>query len=357
MNEKWSQVRPQKMDALADTCLHGVSRGEVCQTCISESIPEQPAWKMLARLRETSKYARSTQNAPECTIEQGGKRYEIRMVGENDLATMAEIQKLSEETFGEDEVDPINVLQAGVKGQLLDGSPDIARYRLFVARDESGKIQSVYAGGLIEMVTDQEQPNGESVFMGAYGITRPESQRQGIVRELYISSIMQAAADAYTQGKKLVMIAGECTWSSEPAWNAVGLHRVYVKSGENEYTELSYVQPALEFDAKTGLPDEDSGEVPEHLMVEFLEGEPSKERTLAAVASMYRWCNLYPRNFFNSEEAYAAHQKYIASIQKEFSDFLFANGPLHLLSSKERAELKEKGLVIHEYTKADHNES
>src|SRR5713101_5148131 len=67
---------------------------------------------------------------------------------------------------------------------------------------------------------------------------RIESQRQGIVRELYISSMMQAAADAHSQGKKLSMIAGECTWSSERAWNSVGRRRVYVETGPNEYSEL-----------------------------------------------------------------------------------------------------------------------
>lgn len=356
MEEGFGQrFEPQKNKAPTDTCSHGVSRSEVCQACVSESITEQPAWKMLEELKKTSKYFRSAENAPECTIEHDGKRYEIRLVQENDIATMAEIQKLSEETFGEDEVDSIDVLQAGIKGQLPDGSADIARYRLFVARDETGKIQSIYAGGLIEMANTDKQPSGEAVFMGAYGITRPENQRKGIVRELYISSIMQAAADAHAKNNKLVMIAGECTWGSELAWNAVGRRRVYVESGANEYTELPYIQPALDFNPKTGLPDENAGEVPEHLMVQFLQGEPNKERIITAVDSMYRWCNLNPQNFFDTPEAYAIHKEYIANIQKEFSDFLLSHGPLSLLSGGEREELKRKGVAIHEYTKADQN--
>jgi len=65
------------------------------------------------------------------------------------------------------------------------------------------------------------------------------------------------------------MIAGECTWSSERAWNSVGRRRVYVQTGPNEYSELRYVQPALNFDVKTGLPTEDAGEASEHIMVDF----------------------------------------------------------------------------------------
>ena len=313
---------------------------------------QQSVWKMLPDLMKNSRYRRG--QGPECTIERDGKKYEVRMVHSTDEKTVQEIQKLMEETFGKEEVEPIEVLRAGIDGRLFDGSKDIARYRLYVARDEAGRIQSVYAGGLVGMA--DPAPAGEAMFMGAYGITRPESQRQGIVRELYISSMMQAAADAHSQGKKLSMIAGECTWSSERAWNSVGRRRVYVETGPNEYSELRYVQPALNFDVKTGLPTEDAGEASEHIMVDFLEGEPDKGRISAAVESMNSWCNTWPRNAFENQAAYDVHLQYVADLRKEFNTFIFTNGPLRLLSADQREQLRAQGATINEYTVADHGE-
>jgi hypothetical protein len=152
------------------------------------------------------------------------------------------------------------------------------------------------------------------------------------------------------------MIAGECTWSSEHAWNAVGRRRVYVETGPNEYEELPYVQPALEFDPQTGLPAEGAGEVAEHIMVQFLEGEQSKERVAGAVDSIYRWCNILPENFFATSEAFAAHKEYVSHLQKNFNEVMSSKGQLRLLSASEREDLRQKGATIHEYTAANHGE-
>jgi hypothetical protein len=336
----------------SEVCSHKTSLADSCHGCVQESMAQQSVWKMLPDLMKNSRYRRG--QGPECTIERDGKKYEVRMVHSTDEKTVQEIQKLMVETFGKEEVEPIEVLRAAIDGRLFDGSKDIARYRLYVARDEAGRIQSVYAGGLVGMA--DPAPAGEAMFMGAYGITRPESQRQGIVRELYISSMMQAAADAHSQGKKLSMIAGECTWSSERAWNSVGRRRVYVETGPNEYSELRYVQPALNFDVKTGLPTEDAGEASEHIMVDFLEGEPDKGRISAAVESMNSWCNTWPRNAFENQAAYDVHLQYVADLRKEFNTFIFTNGPLRLLSADQREQLRAQGATINEYTVADHGE-
>jgi Resolvase, N terminal domain len=133
----------------------------------------QPVWKMVPDLMKNSKYQREGQG-PECTVERDGKKYEIRMVHSTDEKTVQEIQELMEETFVKEEVDPIEVLKAGIDGKLLDGSEDVARYRLYVARDEAGKIQSVYTGGMVGMA-DAAFP-GEAMFMGAYGIVSTERQ-------------------------------------------------------------------------------------------------------------------------------------------------------------------------------------
>jgi hypothetical protein len=349
-------LEPPNIEDLSAACAHGVSKNNVCESCLQESISVQPVWKLLPEIQKQSKYTRSGENMPECTIERDGKKYEIKLVRPEDEEIIQEIQKLSEEAFGEEEVDPVEILKMGIQGKEPDGTQDISRYRLYVARDESGKIQSVYAGGLVEMRTKNKEPNGEMTFMSAYGITRPESQRHGLMRELYVSSMMQAATDALAQDKKFNMVAAEATGTSEKSWNAVGHRRVYVETGPNEYTELKYVQPALDFDFNTGLPTEDAGEFPEHLMVQFVEGEPDKDRIKAAVDGMYRWNNLYDQDAFTSAEAFNQHKHYIAEIQKKFNDQLSTSSPLHLLSAEEREVLKNKGITIHEYTEADGGE-
>jgi hypothetical protein len=333
-------------------CSHNRSLAESRAACVLESGAEQPVWKVLPELMRAGKYKRD-ENRPECAIARDGKEYEVRMAHSEDKRTVEEIQEMMEETFGKKEVDPIEVLRAGLDGRLLDGSQDVARYRFYVARDESGKIQSVYAGGLVGM--RDPALAGEAVFMGAYGITRPESRGQGMVRELYISSLMQAAADAHSEGKRFSMIAGECTWRSERVWNSVGRRRVYVETGPNRYSELRYVQPALDFDRSTGLPTKDVGEAAEHIMVQFLEGEPDKARISAAIESMYLWCNTWPQSIFESKAAYDAHLHYVATLHKDFDAFMRANGPLRLLSAQDREQLRRRGTEISEYTEADHD--
>ena len=343
----------EKRKETLEVCSHKTSLADSCLGCVQESIAQQSVWKRLRNLMKNSRYQR--EHGPECTIEGRGKKYEVRMVHSTDEKAVQEIQKLIEEALRKEEIDPIEVLKAGIDGRLLDGSEDIARYRLYIARDETGRIQSVYAGGLVGLAGPA--PAGEAMFMGAYGITRPESRRQGIVRELYISSMMQAAADAHSQGKNLSVIAGECTWSSERAWNSVGRRRVYVETGPNEYSELRYVQPALDFDKKTGLPTEDAGEASEHIMADFLESEPDKGRISAAVESMHRWCNTWPRNGFENQAAYDVHLQYVSDLGKKFNTFISAKGPLRLLSADQREELRAQGATINEYAEADHGEN
>jgi hypothetical protein len=133
----------------SEVCSHKTSLADSCHGCVQESMAQQSVWKMLPDLMKNSRYQRG--HGPECTIERDSKKYEVRMVHSTDEKTVQEIQKLMEETFGKEEVEPIEVLRAGIDGRLFDGSKDIARYRLYVARDEAGQIQSVYAGGLVGM--------------------------------------------------------------------------------------------------------------------------------------------------------------------------------------------------------------
>ncbi len=342
---------------VGEYCPHGNSRGGICEACLGESRDSQPAWKLVEQLRSESRYQRSLEGSPECTIEREGKKYEVKMLRPEDEATIQEVQRMLEETFGEDETDPIEYLRAGIQGKTPDGEDDETRYRIFTARDEAGKLQSVYAGGLLEMRSPDGKSTGDAMFMGAYGITRPESRQGGLVRELYASSMMMAALDAQAAGKKFSTIAGECTYTSEKAWNAVGRRRAYVQTGENQYSELQYIQPALEFNKKTGLPKKGQSEVAEHIMVQFLDSQSSKERISAAVDAMYRWCNLWSADSFASKKAHAAHTEYIAGIKRRFDEFMSSNGDLKFLTAAEREEAIKQGFEIIGYNAADHGDT
>ncbi|MBR1172156.1 hypothetical protein [Bradyrhizobium liaoningense] len=335
-----------------ESCSHNTSFAETCAACVLESRARQPVWEVLPELMRVGKFEREG-DGPECAIRLDGSEYELRMLRSNDQGSVDEVQEMMEEAFGREEIDPIEVLKAGIDGKLLDGSRDVARYRFYAARDKSGKIQSIYAGGLLRMI--EPALADEAVFMGAYGITRPESRRLGLARELYISSMMQAAADAHSQGRVFSMIVGECTASSERAWNSVGRRRVYVETASNQYYELPYLQPALDFNRETGLPTEGAGAAPEHIMVHFLNGGPDKARISAAIQRMYRWCNTWPQGVFKSEVAYDAHVHYVAKLHEDFNSFMQTNGSLLLLSAKEREQLRAAGTEIIEYTEADHD--
>ena len=111
----------------SEVCSHKTSLADSCHGCVQESMAQQSVWKMLPDLMKNSRYQRG--HGPECTIERDSKKYEVRMVHSTDEKTVQEIQKLMEETFGKEEVEPIEVLRAAIDGRLFDGTKDIARYR------------------------------------------------------------------------------------------------------------------------------------------------------------------------------------------------------------------------------------
>lgn len=336
-----------------EECSHGMGLADVCEACVQESRSKQPVWEVISRISEQSKFQRSHES-PECTLEREGERYQIRMTRPEDTKTIREIHTLLQETFDAEEVEPEDSLREGLKGKKIEGSPLTTRYRIFVARDSSDQLQSLYGGQLVDIIRDGgNAPHDELLFMGMYAAVREESQRKGLVRELYTSSMMEVAADAHALGKTLTTIAGECTEESEGAWNAMGRRRVYVQTGPHEYSELPYIQPALSFNHETGLPAHGAGEMAEHIMLQFLTGEPTKERVSAAVASMYRCSNTWPEHMFANKRAYQSHLGYINRLRSNFDSFLMNNGDLLLLTAEERKEMVEKGVAFREHSEAN----
>jgi hypothetical protein len=275
------------------------------------------------------------------------------LVKADDIELIKKVHLLMAETFDEDEIDPIEVTCAAIGGTLPDGSKDLTRYRIFVALDQGGDVASVFAGGLLELLCCKPGSVAEAMFMEAYAATRGGSQRLGIFRELYLSSLMQAAADARAERKRLTVAVGECTWRSEPAWNAIGQKRIYLESGMGHYTELPYIQPPVDWDAETGGAADGAGDVPEHLMIEFFEGELDKDRLITVIDAIYRWNNRLPETFFASLEAHAAHKQHVDGRLEVIRNFLFSHGRVQLLTAAQRDPARGAGTTIDEHSEAD----
>jgi hypothetical protein len=338
---------------IAEVCSHGTDRNLTCSACVQDSISRQPAWNRIAELMSKSKYERSAQ-APECTIQHNGKHYEIRMVKVDEIDLIRSVHSLMEASFDKGEIDPIEITQAAIRGALPNGGKDITRYRIFIADDKkTDEIIATFSGGLLDLLTPMAPSDREAMFMEAYAVTRIKSQLSGIFRELYISSLMQAATDAQAERALLTLVVGECTWHSEHAWNAVGQKRIYIETSATEYTELPYIQPPVDWDAETGLAAEGAGNVPEHLMLEFLDNKPSKGKVLSAISGIYRWNNMQPRDIFSSSEAYSMHKYLLGQQTTRLENFMYNNRDLKLLSASDRHNLRKQGIKIHEYSDAD----
>jgi hypothetical protein len=194
------------------------------------------------------------------------------------------------------------------------------------------------------------------MFMVAYAVTDEKARQGGLAREAYISAIMQAAKEAQAEGQELAFSAGEAKFTSERFWNSVGWKRVYAaKSGEPSLEELKYVQPALDFNEKTGAIAEGAGAAPEHLMIDSFEGKPpGKDDILATVRAFYEWCNTWPPEAFENSEALAHHREHVVGIWKEFKQQVEESERLEYISKDERIKAKKEGLLVKDHTAADH---
>ncbi len=338
------------------------------ETEIQKVQEKQPAMLRVAELvAQDSRWTRSTVLSPTCEItskETEGRTYQIEVVTDPESPELKLVQDILVETFSAAEVDPIEYLQAGVKGERVGGRKDVAKYQVYVIKDK-GEVVALYTGGTLSLKDNTGLETGEMVLMGAYAVTVGSHLRQGLARELYTSALIGALQEAESQGKKLVGVIGETTTASEKAWESVKRGRVYVEDkspdGVVTRTEVPYVQPALDFD-DTGLPEEGTGESPEHLMVDsFGQSTFSKEKLLAMVRAMYEWCILTTKEDYMTtglsdevaETAYRNNLKYVTGFENEFDTFLQSHGELVLMNSKERDAAIAQGITVQGHAAAD----
>src|SRR5215471_11455081 len=138
-------------------CSHGVKEGDLCSYCLKASKSVQPVWRRLDQILRHSGYARSAE-WPECTIESENGLYQVEQVRVGDTETIQAVQELLEQTFGKEEVDPVAVLVAAIEGKLRDGTQDVARYRLYTARDSAAKFNRFMPAALYKCWTIVDLP-------------------------------------------------------------------------------------------------------------------------------------------------------------------------------------------------------
>ncbi len=324
-----------------------------------EAAPEKtPAEQDIERLIAQSKFKRLHPDSPSTQIEVGERRFTIESLEQSDHPDLSQVQGLFEKTFGAAEVDPEEILRSSVEGKTPEGFEDIPQ-RIHVIKDEKGVVVSTVTGGLLDLMDEEGLPTNKLMFMVAYAVTDPNARQGGLAREAYISAILDAAKSAKAEGKELVFAAGECTSTSEKFWNTVGWKRAYIAEGDDKksYSEVEYVQPALDFDVETGAPAKNAGEAAEHFMVDsFGPHTPTKEAIFKAVQAFYQWNSRWDERSFTSPEAQAKHVQYVDEIENEFKRKLSAGGQLIFLDQANREKARQSGVSIKEYTAADHVE-
>lgn len=324
-------------------------------------IEKHPALRQVGRLLERSKFKRSTIETPDCELEIEGNRFRVESIQNREHPDLAQVQRLLVETFGEEEVDPEEILRNAVEGKNVSGEEEGVKYKVYTIKNGEGRVVSMLTGGLLDIQDKNGANTGETLFMVAYCVTDKNARQNGLAREAYISAIVDVVKESELQGKTLSFAAGECVSTSEKFWNNVGWKRVYkahAPGDAKEYDELKYVQPPLDFNTATGESSEGAGEAPEHLMIDSFERmSPSKEQIVRTVQAFYRWCNIWPHEAFESEEAYEKHLEYSTRQEQKFIDDIKNGGSLIYLDQKSREKGRGKGVIIHDYEEADHSDA
>ena len=335
-------------------CKHDQNPSE-CEACVLE---QQPSWETIKKIRGKSEFKRSNEFSVNCEIELSGEKFKIETIEDGKSPVISDVQKMLEKTFSAEELDSEEVLRSAVDGKTSQGT-ESERYRIITVHNEKNELVAFITGSQLALLAETGESTKESVYYVGYVITDKKTRQKGLAREAYVSALIDATKDARLQGNKLKFVIGEGASSAEKFINSFGSKRLYVQTGvKKEYTELKYIQPALDFDENTGEISKGAGEVPEHLMIGGLgQGSPTKEDVKKTYEAMMRFNSELPEEAFNNKGAHENQKKYIADIKEKFKSFLDNNGQLIFLDAENRKKAKEEGVVIHEHKKADHGKT
>jgi hypothetical protein len=307
----------------------------------SEILENEPVWESISRLQKESSFERSDNHSANCEIECEGKKFRIEVIERGDDPRIEKVHRLFKKTFGVEEIDPLKMTREAVDGYSSDWNEHFPKYRIVTIKDERDRIVSVFTGAQLDVLNDQGEETGETVSSVGYAVTSRTARQKGLAREAYISALIDASKQSREGGKTLKYAIGECTYTSEKFWNSVGWRRVYAKTGENEFTELKYIQPALDFDEKNGKPTEDAGECPEHLMVDCFGINPNSEELKRLHDALLHYNGDWPESALESKEAHKTHFNYMQNFKGKMSSYLRDNNQLIFLDALGRENAKK----------------
>ncbi len=349
MPENLPNREAESQEVLA--CAHGSNPAE-CEACWLE---KQPAWQAIDKLQEKSFYERSDKYSANCIIESEGKKFTIEVIESSEDPKIDNICRMLRNTFSAEEVDPPKVTREAVDGFSPDWNTHYPKYRLVTVRGENGKLASIFTGAQLDVLDESGKPTGEAVYSVGYALTTVQARQHGLAREAYTSALIDAAKQAKAEGKTLKFAIGECTYTSEKFWNNVGWKRIYAQTGDKKhYTELKYIQPALDFDEETGKSAEDADEYPEHLMIDsFGRNPPSVEEVKRSYEALLHYNGDWPESAFENSKAHKTHIKYMSGFKAKFKSFLDKHPQLIYLDAENREKARQQGIKIKEHAAAD----
>lgn len=313
--------------------------------------------EIIEKLKEESNFKRFEEKNGNCVLEsKDGEKFTIELITSPGQREVEEVQNILYETFNREEVDPVEVLKAAIKGETPNGEKDITPYKVYTLKNEKGEIIALRAGGVLDLKDEFGADTNEVIFMGTYIVTQKNLQQKGFARELFISSLIDAKKEAENKGKKFKAFAGEVVSKAEYFQNNMGVKRAYLKTSENVLEEIKYIQPPTEWNPDSGNPAERAASVPEHFMVLMMDGRQgiTSKEVLEIVDAFYRWTHRWRRSDFNNKAAFLNCQRQIDAIEEELRNQLSrGDEKLILLSKEERRLVKESGIKIFEHTSAD----
>src|SRR3989344_1124022 len=190
---------------------------------------------MLRGIRENSPYIRREERGGDCILEYKGEKFKLERIKSSEQPEVEDIKKIMEDTFNKEEIEPIEVIRAGIDGKTIGGEKASVDYKIYIVKDEKEKMLAFLAGGISDLKDKNGRDTNELAVLGAYIVTKEPSQRHGLGRELYASAFIDAYQKAKETNKRLLGGAGEANDEVEPFFNAVGFtKRAYSKIDEKK---------------------------------------------------------------------------------------------------------------------------
>ena len=283
-----------------------------------------------------------------------GEKFSAEQLTNPEDSRVDKVQEMLAGHFGEEEVDPPEVMKEAMTGRMATGE-ECPKYLIHVAENSKGEIIGLRTGAVVETVNAKGKMSESSgVLLGCYSLTSPEARGKGVWKELFKAQGEAAQKDAESRGLKIKGYMSEAHDGMEPVLNTEGAKRAYIKMGDGSFKELPYEQPPLDWDPETGNPTEGAGVVPEHLMLRLASGKNdlSGKELMEMVRGMYYYNNYREEEYFQDKEAYDRHTEFVEGIEQKLAESI-GKGKVYLLSRQEREAMQNQGTKFIEHAKKE----